>query len=91
MLAMEENKVTEEIVEKAVEVVTEDAGNIVEKAGMSFGAKAGIVGGVLVVGVGIYALTKYIKNKKAEKDVEAPEMEVVEADKFEEESVEAAE
>jgi hypothetical protein len=91
MLAMEENKVTEEIVEKAVEAVAEDAGSVVEKAGMSLGTKAGIVGGVLLLGAGTYALVKYIKNKKAKDDVVDSEAEVVETDAVEEESVDTEE
>lgn len=54
---------TNEVVETVGEVFDE---SVIRKAGVGFGAKAGIVGiTVAAVAAGIYGLVKYTKNKKA--------------------------
>lgn len=87
---MEEINVTTEMVENTTEVAKEITESVVEKAGMSFGTKAGIVGGVLVAGAVIYGTVRYFKNKKA-KDAGEEASEVVEAEEVEKDSEETAE
>lgn len=88
---MEEIKVTTEMVENTTEVAMDVAESVVEKAGMSLGAKAGIVGGVLVLGAAAYATVRYFRNKKAKDNAGEEAPEVVEAEGVEKDSEETAE
>ena len=88
---MEEINVTTEMVENTTEVAKEITESVVEKAGMSLGAKASIVaGGAIIVCATVYGVAKYLKNKKA-KDAGEEAAEVVEAEEVENDSEETAE
>lgn len=64
-----EELMREEIVETTADVA-ENAVESVATADSSFGKAAVIVGGVVLVGFGVYKLAKYIKAKKAEKNTD---------------------
>ena len=81
---MEELRVAEVA---AVEVAEDIAENVVEKAGMSFAAKAGVVGVVLVGAAAIgYGAVKVVKAIKAKKNADGGDDAVVEYTELKEET-----
>ena len=72
MMELVVNNVGEEIVEETAKVLVENVPEeVVAKAGMSLAKKAGIVGGVIVVGGAVvYGTVKLVKKLKAKNNVE---------------------
>lgn len=70
--------------DNTAEVAQEITESVVEKAGTNYGKAAGIVGGAILVGLGVYGAVKYFKNKKSKDEAGEETTEVVDSEEVEE-------